>query len=100
MDRRQRFRTFALVALAVGAFVWVAFLDTHSLMHRVKWSREVARLEAENAQLVDDNARLEDQIAHADEPEVVERVAREQYGMRRAGETVYRLAVDSAALGR
>ncbi|MBE2186538.1 MAG: septum formation initiator family protein [Rhodothermales bacterium] len=100
MDRRKRFRTYALVALALGAFAWVAFFDTHSLMNRVRWSRELTRMEAENARLTAENARIEDEIAHADEPEVVERVAREQYGMRRPGETVYRLAVDSAALSR
>ena len=97
MERRKRFRAYLLVCLALGALTWVSFLDTHSLMHRVKWARELAQLRAENDALVAENASLEEEIAGAAEPEVVERVAREQYGMRRPGETVYRLAVDSAA---
>jgi cell division protein FtsB len=76
---------FALVAL------WVLLLDSHSVLRRVQWAREHARLEADNRRLQDEIEALERQIPHAHEPEVVERIAREQYGMRRPGETVYRV---------
>jgi cell division protein FtsB len=71
--------------------LWVLLLDSHSVLRRVQWAREHARLEADNRRLQDEIEALERQIPHAHEPEVVERIAREQYGMRRPGETVYRV---------
>jgi cell division protein FtsB len=76
---------FAFVAL------WVLLLDSHSVLRRVQWARERAQLGAENGRLQEEIEALERQIPHAHEPEVVERIAREQYGMRRPGETVYRV---------
>ncbi len=86
----HRFRWLLAAPLAFLA-LWVLVLDSHSIWHRVQWTRERAALRADNAALQEEIESLERQIPHAHEPEVVERIAREQYGMRRPGETVYRV---------
>lgn len=93
----DRLRAFAaclparrlLVAALVLAVVWVVFLDSHSLLRRGQLMRERAVLQAEIEQLRAENEVLEDRIERGLSNEVIEQVAREQYGMRRAGETVY-----------
>ena len=71
--------------------VWLAFFDSHSLARRVAWHQEATRLRAENQALRDDIERLEVQVEEARSDEMVETIAREQYGMRRPGERVYRV---------
>ena len=80
-----------LVLGAIGLALWVTFLDSHSLLRRMMYARQLDRIEAENAELQADNERLAAQIEDGLDAETVERVAREQYGMRRPGETVYRV---------
>ena len=66
-----------------------AFFDSHSVYKRVTWHREVTALEAENAQLRAEIERLEAELEQGLSDEEIERIAREQYGMQREGETVY-----------
>ncbi len=86
----RRARLWSLVALAAAAALWVVFLDSHSLYRRVRWQQERGQLDADTRAMQAEIERLEREIPRAAEPEVVERLAREQYGMRRPGETVYR----------
>ncbi|MEM1042776.1 MAG: septum formation initiator family protein [Bacteroidota bacterium] len=94
MSRRQtasgsRFRRgLLLLGLAVAA-VWFAFFDSHSLVQRVRYYAEAQALAAENTRLQEANRALERDLDAGLSDEVVEQVAREQYGMRRPGETVY-----------
>ena len=78
------------VALALG--VWVVFLDSHSLLERAQMHAELGRIERQNVALEAHIAELEAQVEAAPLDETIERIAREQYGMRRPGETVYRVA--------
>ena len=89
MTRRLRSRLVAcaLVALAV----WVTFFDSHSLLRRASYARELARLTDENEQMVAANAETQARLDRGLDDATVEQVAREQYGMRRPGETVYRV---------
>ena len=84
-------RRRAVIALLVGLGLWVAFLDSHSLLRRALYARDLAQVEAENAELARENEHLRRQIDAGLDAETVEQVAREQYGMRRPGETVYRV---------
>ncbi len=74
--------------------IWLLFFDSYSLWNSVSWRREHTRLEAENARLRQENAALERKVSEGLSDEVVEQIAREQYGMRRPTETVYRLKVE------
>lgn len=78
-----------LVLGLVVAGVWIAFFDSHSLLRRVQYYYEYRTLAAENEQLQAEIERLEQRVSTAPSDEVVEEVAREQYGMRRPGERVY-----------
>lgn len=96
MSKRLRFRLAigALVALAV----WVAFFDSHSVWRRAAYAGELERLTTENARLAAENEDLEVRIEHGLDGSTVEKVAREQYGMRRPGERVYRVERDAATV--
>ncbi|HEX8297675.1 MAG TPA: septum formation initiator family protein [Rubricoccaceae bacterium] len=87
---RSRLVATGLAALAV----WVAFFDSHSLLRRAQYAHELGRISDENAAMAAANAEIEARIARGLDPETVETVAREQYGMRRPGETVYRVLDD------
>ena len=88
---RRRLRRPLLLAAAVAAALWFGFFDSHSLLRRVQWEREHARLVAENAALRAEIERLETRLGEGVSDAVIEQIAREQYGMRRPGETVYRV---------
>jgi len=80
-----------LVGLTAGALVWITFFDSHSLLRRYQWHQEYEELAQENEQLRQDIQRLETQLDQPLSDEVVERIAREEYGMKRPGEIVYRV---------
>lgn len=81
-------RRLLVLGLAVAA-VWIALFDSHSLMRRVQYYYEYRTLASENAQLQAEIEALEERVRAAPSDEVIEEVAREQYGMRRPGERVY-----------
>ena len=84
--------TRLIIAVAVFMLaVWLAFFDSHSLYQRFTWQRELARLEVENREMVRKIEEIEVKLDQAKADEVIEQIAREQYGMRRPGETVYRV---------
>ncbi|ARA92459.1 MAG: septum formation initiator family protein [Bacteroidetes bacterium] len=84
-----RKRTLLIALLALG--LWLLFFDSHSVLRRVQWHHEHHTLLEENARLEAEIATLEAQMEALDSDLVIERIAREQYGMRRPGETVYRV---------
>ncbi len=88
---RTRLRRHLLGAALVGLALWVAFFDSHSILRRVGYARELDRLSVENEQLAAENEQLSAQIERGLDDATLERVAREQYGMRRPGERVYRV---------
>ncbi len=85
--RRRRILIVGLV-LVVG---WLAFGDSHSLWRRARYTQQLHALEVENRQLREQNEALAARLEAGLSDGLVERVAREQYGMRRPGETVYRV---------
>lgn len=90
--RKRRLRWPILAVLGASLLVWIAFFDSHSILKRVQWHHESAQLQAENRRLREqiDQVRRDLDAVNADA--VIEKVAREQYGMRRPGETVYRVS--------
>jgi len=87
LSRRSRRRLIAVVA--VMAVAYLGFIDSHSVYKRIMLAREASRLEAENRVLQDEIERLQAELDRELSDEEIERIAREQYGMRREGETVY-----------
>ena len=81
-----------LWAVPAALLVWVTFLDSHSLVGRLQMHHELTRLERENAALQTRIVELERAVEAAPLDDTIERIAREDYGMRRPGERVYRVA--------
>lgn len=85
-------RSFLLTLLVGFLVVWFGFLDTYSVWTRYQLHREKQELKQETQQLKEQTEELEQKIEEFQEdPGVLERVAREQYGMRKPDETVYRI---------
>ncbi len=81
-----------LIGLIVLVFIWVAFFDSHSLWRYWELKQQHRYLIRSNQELRAEIARLQQEIVLLRrDPRTIERIAREQYGMRRPGETVYRL---------
>ncbi|MFT5144205.1 MAG: cell division protein FtsB [Rhodothermales bacterium] len=88
-DLLVRFRRAALVAGVALLVLWVTFLDSHSLVRRVKWHREAEELRQANIELRAEIEHLKSELAKDLTDEQIEQIAREQYGMQREGETVH-----------
>lgn len=87
----KRLRRRAILVGLVGLALWVAFFDSHSVFRRMSYARELDRLTVENRQLEADNTALAARLEAGLDDATLERVAREEYGMRRPGERVYRV---------
>jgi len=92
-SRRRPVGRYLLLLAVIGLGLWIALLDSHSLANRVQWHLEYADLQAENHQLRQQIEQLEAKLATPVTDDVIEQIAREEYGMRRPGETVYRVEV-------
>ena len=84
-------RWWVIGAGLLALLVWIGFFDSHSLLRRYRWSQEHDRLTQENRQLRRDIQRLREKLDRPLSDSLVERIAREEYGMKRPDETVYRL---------
>lgn len=71
--------------------VWLAFFDSHSLVKRLTWRQEAIALSRENEVLKQRIEELERQLNTNLSEDVIEQLARERYGMRMEGETVYQV---------
>lgn len=85
-------RSFLLWLLIGFIAIWFAFLDTYSLWTRYQLEREKSTLIEETQQLKNKTEELQDKIDQINnDPQKIERIARERYGMRKPDENVYRI---------
>ncbi len=88
--RNKRYFGRGVILFATSLLlVWLTFFDSHSLQKRWKWHQESARLMERNQQLAQEIEDLKRQLDSELPDEVIEQLARERYGMRKEGETVY-----------
>jgi cell division protein FtsB len=85
----KKLRRRIVVGAVSLAFIWIAFFDSHSLQNRIGWWKERNELIDENEALRSRIEAIEASLEQGLSDHDVERIAREQYGMRRPGETVY-----------
>jgi len=88
---RARLIRWGIVLLVAGGSIWVLFLDTHSVMHRLELHREYETIRAENESLRIEIDSLNNQLDDSLSDEEIERIAREEYGMQYPNETVHRI---------
>jgi cell division protein FtsB len=88
-------KQFLFTVLAAFLVIWFAFLDTYSLTTRIRLSQEKADLIRKMEQLRTETEALEKNIANLkNNSALLERIAREEYGMKKPNETVYRIKTD------
>ncbi len=84
--------SFLVTILGLFLVVWFTFFDTYSLWTRLQLEREKKSLIHKTEELVQNTEEIRLKIENLkNDPALLERIAREEYGMRRPGETVYRI---------
>lgn len=87
-------KSFLFIVLGGFILVWFAFIDTYSLWTRLELYNKKNDLIQKTEQLEAETARLKQQIQDLrNDPALLERIAREEYGMKKEGETVYKIKV-------
>lgn len=85
-------KTFLFLLLTGFLVIWFGFIDTYSIYARYKLNREKEALKAKIEVLKLETELLDLKIKELKEnPDLLEKIAREQYGMRKKGEKVYRV---------
>lgn len=82
-----------LISLLIGSFVlWFTFFDTYSLMTRYQLHSKKSDLIERTKELNQKTSELQQKIEELkNNPDLLEKIAREEYGMRKPGEIVYRV---------
>lgn len=84
-------RFLVLAAVTFVALIWLA-VDPHGLRHTKSLQANLEQIEATNAQLEQKNTKLRRELELlADDPLALERAAREELGLVRPGEVIFRL---------
>jgi len=85
-------RSFLFSILLAFLVIWFGFIDTYSLVTRYQLASEQQDLKQKIESLKLDTEKLNSSISELKaNPDLLERIAREQYGMRKKGEKVYRI---------
>ncbi len=85
-------KKFLITILVLFLVVWFGFLDNYSLYTRYSLYSEKSDLEQKIELLKEETKTLEAKIeALQNDPAYLERIAREEYGMRKDGETIYQV---------
>lgn len=85
-------KSFLITLLVLFLVIWFGFLDTYSVWSRYELSRRKENLIEKTAELKEKTKELDQKIKNLkNNTQLIEKIAREEYGMRRKGETVYRI---------
>lgn len=77
--------------LGIPAILYVVF-GSHGIVQRIQLQDRISQLQQQIEAVKADNDRLKlEAKALESDPKMIEKVAREKYGMSREGETVYRI---------
>lgn len=82
-----------VIFIGVGTLLfYLLVLSDFGFLRQWKLNREAAAIEAQIEQLEARRAELESQRGQLEDDTALERIAREEYGMVKTGEHVYRIA--------
>ena len=89
--RRRRFIFGVVGGLVLAALLAYVFIfSRHGYSRRRELASENDRLRLELQEMRAENARLREELSRLDDPEAVEKLAREKLGLVKEGEKVYR----------
>ena len=85
-------KSFLALLLTAFVVVWFTFIDSYSLKTRWDLYSQKQELKERTAELDSRSEELKTKIDNLDkDPALLEKIAREEYGMRKPGETVYKV---------
>ncbi|MFO8029865.1 MAG: septum formation initiator family protein [Cyclonatronaceae bacterium] len=85
-------RPFLLSLLLLMLVAWFGFIDTYSVRTRILLNKEKQELITDTERLQEETAKLQKKMEDLQaDPGLLERLAREEFGMRKPGETIYRV---------
>ena len=85
-------KSFLIIILGGFLLVWFTFIDTYSIWTRIELSQQKSELREKKERLKTETAILKEKIQDLKtDPFLLERIAREEYGMKKEGETVYKI---------
>jgi cell division protein FtsB len=88
-------KSFLFTVLIAFLVIWFGFLDTYSVYTRFSLEREKKHYIERTLILLRETELLNEKIdALKNDPAYLEKIAREDYGMRKPDETVYRIQSD------
>lgn len=85
-------KSFLILILGGFVVVWFTFIDTYSIWTRVELQQHKEELKTKKEKLKAETHILKQKIEDLKtDPFLLERIAREEYGMKKEGETVYKI---------
>jgi cell division protein FtsB len=85
-------KSFLALLLATFVIIWFTFIDSYGLKTRWDLYTQKKDLIERTAELKAQSKELKTKINQLDkDPALLEKIAREEYGMRKPGETVYKV---------
>lgn len=85
-------KSFLLLLLGAFVLVWFSFIDTYSVKTRWELNERKKELQTRTEELAERSEILKTQLESLEnDPALLEKIAREEYGMRKPGETVYKI---------
>ncbi len=77
------------VLILTGFLIWMLFLDTNSFMTHRELDKEIKKLKIQKEQLEAEIAKDKALIDQLQNPEELEKFARERYKMKKEGEEIF-----------
>lgn len=85
-------KSFLISMLVAFGIIWFGFLDTYSVYTRYQLHAEREELQIKIENLKQKTQEIQKKIDELKaNPDLLEKIAREQYGMRKKGENIYRI---------
>lgn len=85
-------KSFLVILLSAFVITWFSFIDTYSLKTRWDLNSQKNDLKTRTSEFNKNSEELKKKIENLDEDSaLLEKIAREEYGMRKPGETVYKI---------
>ena|SRR5690554_6120007 len=85
-------KSFLVILLSTFVIIWFTFIDTYSLKTHWDLQSKKKELQQKTADFQKESEELKEKIEKLKSDDaLLEKIAREEYGMRKPGETVYKV---------